>query len=340
MAVCTAGAQGSYTIAQLTQFLHSSTHELKDKISDKEAADFVKKMKLTERLDDAAIQRFMADGVGPQTIAALKMQRDRTANLPTPHNAAIQTVPAQSPPSSEEQAAILDAVRDYALTYSQNLPNFLCLEIATTYGAAKADGPWQKVNEISSRLAYYEQRETYKPVSLNGAYTQQDYDKIRGSKSIGDFGSMLRGIFEPSSMARFEWLGWATWDGQPAMDFSYRVEQEHSGYEVGAEGVKSVIAGYHGKFVVDAKRRAIVKLIVVADDLPDDFPVRVAENTIVYREKEIAGRSYLLPDTVSILMTGPDGVSRIEKQFRGYNKYSADATISFGDPDPPPSKKK
>ena len=55
-----------------------------------------------------------------------------------------------APPTSEEQAAILDEVREYALTYSANLPDFICTQVTTRfaaplpgtrYGGAAGDSP-------------------------------------------------------------------------------------------------------------------------------------------------------------------------------------------------------
>src|SRR5580693_553041 len=115
-------AQQTLTVRQLAEFIHSSTHEMKGKQSDKEIAGFIVKMKLSERLDDATIEEFQNEGAGPLTVAALRALGERSANLPAPKTPAMVTAVAPKamapPPSSEEQAAILDSIRAYALNYS------------------------------------------------------------------------------------------------------------------------------------------------------------------------------------------------------------------------------
>jgi hypothetical protein len=345
--ICAAAlAQQSLTVHQLAEFIHSSTHEMKGKQSDKEIAGYITtRIKLTERLDDATIEEFQNEGAGPLTVAALRALGDRTANLPVAKTPAMVTAVAPKamapPPSSEEQAAIIDSIRAYALNYSQSLPDFTCHETMKTYQAPRGSDRWTKLdNDIESKLTYFQQKEDYKPVSVAGKLTTQDYNKLKGSKSVGDFGSMLRGIFEPSTQARFEWRTWSTWDKQPSMTFDYHVSRERSNYQIFAEGSRSVITAYSGYFVVDAQTHAVVKLNVVAEGLPADFPVQSAESTLVYREQDLSGRTFLLPSTLQVIMGSTDFRDRIDKQFSIYRKYSADSEITFDTVDDPPVVKK
>jgi hypothetical protein len=336
----TALAQQAMTVDQLSKFLHSATHEMKGKQSDQEIAQFLAKVRLTERLDDDTLERIQSDGIGPKTIAVLRGLRDRTANLPPAHAVVAGAQPKlPPPPSSEEQAAILESVRQYALEYSGKLPDFLCHEEMTTYAASRRpDAGWTQISKIDSRLTYFQQKEDYKPLMKDGKLTSTDYEKLKGSKSVGDFGTMLRGVFEPSSQARFEWRTWSTWEGQPAMDFNYRVPQDHSNYQITVEDNRSATPGYSGYFVIDAKTHAIRKLTLVAEDLPHDFPVQTAESTLMYKDQDLSGHTFLLPSDFEAVMSGPEGRDKIEKRFLIYRKYSADSAISFGDdvPDTPP----
>jgi hypothetical protein len=341
LAFCfTAAAQQAMTVDQLSKFLHSATHEMKGKQSDQEIAGFLAKVRLTEKLDDATLEQIQSDGAGPKTIAVLRGLRDRSASLPAAHAVVVAAQPKlPPPPSSEEQAAILESVRQYALEYSGKLPDFLCHEEMTTYAASRRpDAGWTQVSKIDSRLTYFKQKEDYRPLMKDGKLTSTDYEKLKGSKSVGDFGTMLRGIFEPSSQTRFEWRTWSTWGGEPAMDFNYRVPQDHSNYQITVEENRSATPGYSGYFVIDAKTHAIRKLTLVAEDLPRDFPVQSAESTLTYKDQDLSGHTFLLPADFEAVMSGPEGRDKIEKRFLIYRKYSADSEISFGDdvPDTPP----
>src|ERR1700683_4500896 len=110
---CSSAVAQTLTVEKLAEFIHSSTHEMKGKQSDKDIAGFIAKMKLTERLDDAKIEEFQNEGAVPLTGAPLRAVGERWANLPVakPAPLSMTVAPKQlpPPPSSEEQAAIIDS---------------------------------------------------------------------------------------------------------------------------------------------------------------------------------------------------------------------------------------
>src|ERR1700689_91749 len=100
---CSSAVAQTLTVERLAEFIHSSTHEMKGKQSDKEIAGFIAKMKLTERLEDATIEEFQNEGAGPLTVAALRALGERSANLPAAKTSAMVTSVAPNvppPPSS------------------------------------------------------------------------------------------------------------------------------------------------------------------------------------------------------------------------------------------------
>ncbi len=60
------------------------------------------------------------------------------------------------------------------------------------------------------RLSYFNQKEDYKLILHNNTPTVADYKSVGGSSSYGDFGTMLKKIFDRSSQAHFEWDHWGT----------------------------------------------------------------------------------------------------------------------------------
>ncbi len=325
-------AQQALTVGQLYQFIHSVTTDSSGRQSDRDIAAYLLHVRLSERLDNATLERMQAEGVGASTLTVLRLLRDRSANLPAAAPIVVAERPVDlPPPSASEQAAILEAVRRYALEYSGKLPDFVCREAVITYGApVEPSASWVRVSNIDSRLTYFQQKEDYRPYMKDGKFTTQEYDKLRVSRSVGDFGSMLRGIFEPASETRFEWRNWSTWDGAPAMDFSYRVSPERSHYQVTYEDSPGIVSGYSGYVVVDPKSHVVHKLTLVADALPADFPVWSVSSTLMYREQDLSGHIFLLPSEFEAVMSGPGGRNKIEKRFTVYRKYSADSEITFG----------
>ena len=103
-----------------------------------------KKIKLTQRLDDRTIEDLQGQGAGPRTVAALKELAADVGRPPRCSSAGLAAhSPPPKPPSAKEQAEILEAMRDYALNYTKNLPNYICVQ--TTHRKLEAtDALYQK----------------------------------------------------------------------------------------------------------------------------------------------------------------------------------------------------
>jgi hypothetical protein len=234
-AVCLVAAAQTLNLRELVSFVQSSEQLIKEgKQTDAELAKYLAKVKLSERLDDRVIEELQSQGIGAKTLQALQALRDRTKDLMAAKPIAPEARPTPiPPPSSEEQAAIITDVREYALNYSKNLPDFICTQVTRRYaapmpgtkwgGSALSQPSWQAQDVLQIRLSYFQQKEKYTVVLANNTIVNKDYEQMGGSKSFGEFGSMLREIFEPGTEARFEWDHWGTLRGKRVMAFAYHV---------------------------------------------------------------------------------------------------------------------
>ena len=347
-AVCLVAAAQTQTLnlRELVSFVQSSEQLIKEgKQTDGEVAKYLAKVKLTERLDDRVIEELQSQGIGAKTLQALQALRDRTKDLAAAKPIAPPARPAPDPPpSSEEQAAIISDVREYALGYSKNLPDFICTQVTRRYaapmpgtrwgGSSLSEPSWQAQDVLQIRLSYFQQKEKYTVVLANNAIVNKDYEQMGGSKSFGEFGSMLREIFEPGTEARFEWDHWGTLRGKRVMAFSYHVSQSRSQYRLVVEDAKlSIITAYRGLVEVDPDTHVVMRVSTIAENIPPDFPIRKADDVLDYDYQEISGHTFLLPLKSQVYMTGGEVLTRLDEEFRLYRKYSADADITY-DTDP------
>ena len=345
-AVCLVAAAQTLNLRELVSFVQSSEQLIKEgKQTDAELAKYLAKVKLSERLDDRVIEELQSQGIGAKTLQALQALRDRTKDLMAAKPIAPEARPAPiPPPSSEEQAAIISDVREYALNYSKNLPDFICTQVTRRYaaprpgtrwgGSALSEPSWQAQDVLQIRLSYFEQKEKYTVVLANNAIVNKDYEQMGGSKSFGEFGSMLREIFEPSTEARFEWDHWGTLRGKRVMAFAYHVSQSRSQYHLVVEDAKlSIITAYRGLVEVDPGTHVVMRVSTIAENIPPDFPIRKAEDVLDYDFQELSGHTFLLPLKSQVLMSGGDALQRLDEEFRLYRKYSAEAGITY-DTDP------
>jgi hypothetical protein len=334
------------SVNQLVEFLQNAAKSSPDQ----KIATYLAKVRLKDRLDDRTIETLLGCGIGPKTRQVLEKLKEASVGLAPPPPVVVEPPPPpEPPPSSEEQAEAIAAVREYALNYSRNLPDFICAQVTKRWIAPSSTGKyrayagnsdtpsWQAVDTLTIRLSYFEQKENYKLLLRNNTPMTQDYERIGGPKSFGDFGSLMREVFQPSTHARFEWDHWATLNRQHVMAFGYRVAQANSQYRIGVEELKlSIVTGYHGLVYVDPESHAVLRITVEADGIPADFPIQAAVTKLDYRPQDLSGHSFLLPTKAQVLMTGRDVLNKIDEEFRLYRKYSAESELKF-DTEPMPA---
>jgi len=324
---------------------------------DADLAAFLSKVRLTERLDDKTIDSLRGVVLfGTKTMDALHKLRDQSKNLPEPNASAIAPTALPPIPTAEEQGAILEEARRYALDYTDKLPNFFCYEREHRWAAPArtASSPnWQTQDTIVKRVTFYSQKEEEKVLQHNNTYTTVDMKSLGGSQSIGDFGTILRQVFDPQTAAVFEWRGWSRQDGKLFITFDFSVPLERSQYRLEVED-RSIRTAYRGWVLLDGKTRAVMRISVEAVNIPADFPLRSASDTVDYAMQKIADQPFLLPTEADVYMGTAETLTKNVKSYMAYRKYEVTDGISFDDknlpplpaentqekkPEPPPAKK-
>jgi hypothetical protein len=273
--------------------------------------------------------------VGPKTVEALRALSEQSKALPaaTPVTPEAKPTPIP-PPSSEEQAQILDEVRKYALNYTKGLPDYICTEVTRRYADPRGGRSWQLVDTLTARLSYYEQKEDYKLILVNNQMTQQSYHQLGGASSTGEFGSMLRDIFEPATLTRFEWDHWGTLRNRRALVFRYRVSQLNSQWHIDYERRLDIVSGYHGLLYVDKETHQVLRATLDAEDIPPSFPVQEARTILDYDYVDISGHTFMLPLKAEVFMRADQFSTRNDKEFRLYRKFSTESEIKYDTPPP------
>ena len=333
-------AASGYTVEQIKSFIQSAI-QLKN--PDKEVAETLRKMKLSERLNLDTVEALQGEGAGPKTVAVLKQLATESATLPEAKPPAPKPMYVPPPPpSSEEQAKLLDEVRDYAVNYTHRLPDFICLEQTRRYVDTTGRDSWRQADILTAKLSYFNQREDYKLISQNDrVVTEETYTSVGGALSMGDFGTTMRDIFDPASQATFAWERWTTLRARRTHVFSYRVPLEFTRYTIEYQGkekddVQRIKAGYRGSVFVDNELHTIVRITQEAQNIPPTFPVQEARETLDYDFTKIGDSEFFLPLVATIQMHSVRLWTKNVKEFRLYRKFSADAVIKFDGQELPP----
>jgi hypothetical protein len=334
-------AQPALSMEQLTSFIRSSIQLKQD---DRKVADYLKRVRLTNRLDDRAIEEFQGMGIGPRTTQALRDLAAASAGLPVAAAAAPKPGPPPiPPPSPEEQKRILAAATDHALNYIRGLPDFICTQVTRRYIDPRGLEFWCQQDVIVERLSYFDQREDYKVVLVNNHPADIPHEKLGGATSSGEFGSILKEIFEPKTGTDFNWARWATLRGRRTYVFDYRVPQSKSTYRItsysGPATADSVVAGYRGLVYIDRDSRRVMQITLETEGLPSAFPIRQVNLTLVYDYTRIGEQDYVLPLKAELRSRDANRfLVKNEVEFRMYRKFGTEATIKFETPEPLPEE--
>jgi hypothetical protein len=328
-------AQQQVTVDKLLEFLNSA---ISQKQPDKDIASVLATMKLSQKLDSRTIEELQGKGAGPKTVAALTHLSEVSAQLPSPAPKAEAPKPKPIPPPSyEEQQKVLNAAREYALNYSASLPDFICLQVTRRYvdphyrpGAA---GYWAISDRLAEKLSYFDQHEKYEPISRNDTSLYgKSTDAVGGALSRGDFGTLLKSVFDPASSAEFHWARWSNLDGHLMHVYTYSIDQLHSKETLDFARTQSVTPGYHGEIFVEKSSNEVWRATVEPEP-PASFPMQNIREQLDYRYTDISGQKFLLPVRGEIVMRAEGIGSKNEIEFRSYRKYSADTSIKFEDSD-------
>lgn len=340
-------AQQTLTLEQLLSFVRSS---VKMKMPDKEIANYLAKVKLSERLDERTIEDLQGEGAGPKTVAALDALANASASLSKPQPKAAQPppppLPTEPPPSSQEQQAIISEIREYARDYSKSLPDFICTQVTRKSIAQTGQDDFHPAGTVLEHLTYFDQQEHYKVTMVNDHVVDLSHEAVGGASSAGDFGSMMKMTLSPEADALIEFDHWGTLRSNPCYVFSYRITSGNSGYTIDYNRTDKIVVAYKGLIYVDRKTHmvldrethVILRLTLEAIDIPPSFPVQEASEKLDYGFQALSGHEFLLPLKAQLYMRHNRERNRNDIEFRLYQKYSADAVIQFDTvtPDPLP----
>jgi hypothetical protein len=320
------------TVAQLVMFIRSSV-ELHQ--SDLKVAEYLRKVRLTDKLDDRTIEDLQSQGAGPKTVAALHDLAEASAGLapaPPPPPKPVYVPPP--PPDSAEQTKIIDQAREYALSYTKQLPNFICVQVTRRDVDPSGTGNnWYHSDTITARLSY-NGVENYEVILHNDEpVASSNMRQFGGTTSEGEFGTMMDDLFEPATQARFSWDHWATLRHRRTYVFAYDVQQQFSHYHVEADDVQSIVPAYRGLVYIDEDTNMVVKIVMTPYDMPATFPIHDITSSLDYDFETIGDQRYMLP-LKSVLTSKRDRqMTRNDIEFRLYKKFGTESTIKFETPD-------
>lgn len=219
----------------------------------------------------------------------------------------------------------------------------MCVEVMRRSVDPNAGDHYRSIGNVLAKVSYNEGRENYQVYSVNGHYEETTIEHAAGTGgaiSTGEFGSMMREIFEPRSEAEFGWDHWGTLRGRKMAVFNFIIDSGHSNYSItyssGRGDEQRIITAYKGLVYADENTGEISRINFVAIDIPKSFPVSEASERLDYDEVDISGHPYICPMMAVLYMTAGREKSKNVIEFRDYRKFEIGSTITYGASDVPP----
>jgi hypothetical protein len=252
------------------------------------------------------------------------------SEAPTPPPAA-QNEPDAAPGGSSAEAPpatapLIERARYAAFQFSQKLPNFICQEYMARYAQRGQDS--RPLDIVQAEVVYDEGHESYRNVKVGGRPTEKGMMETGGSRSTGEFASILLDLFASNTNAEFQGGRRTVISGSIAQVYDFRVQQKNSHWNVESESQK-VRPAYQGSVWIDPSTARVLRIEMQATDIPPDFPMDRIETAVDYAFTTIAGNSSLLPvhaETLGCQRGSPDCSHNII-DFRNYHQFKADVKI-------------
>ena len=257
-----------------------------------------------------------------------------------------------------DQSRILKSAQDSALQYTQKLPDFICIQVThrtispmslsnplsgiagVSSGAgpaglpdASGGGAGNGSDVIEERLTFFQEKEHYEVIAVDGKKMSVEHMDFPGAISIGEFGTALHDIFDEKSHTVFTWDRMEKVRGKRAYVFGFRVPRESGMTVIHKDSGQKIVAGYTGKIFIDGSSMEVLRLSFELE-LPGDFPVRSSEKSIEYESTEIAGKSYMLPYRSEVRMLDNSHLYVNKIDFKNYQKFAVESTIHYDGGEP------
>lgn len=223
---------------------------------------------------------------------------------------------------------VVQAVRDYALSYTRGLPKFMCT--LTTRHVSRppnaVNDPALKLTTIEEQLSFVDDKEVRQIVKVDG----EERDSVRGPLSRGEFGTLLEIIFDPQKHTEVKWSRVATLEGRKADVLTYRVPQSSGYILVGSRG--EIQVAFEGSVYADRQTHAVLRIQAKCVEFPRASDYGSVDLTLDYAPVKIAGKEYVLPShfVLNYVNLRESRQNINDGRFSGYHEFSADSSIDFG----------
>jgi hypothetical protein len=288
-----------------------------------------------------------ADDSGPPVLRhggpAIKRQPQQAASTagesssaPVLLNKSPEARPEPPSVAQFQDDPVIAKAREVAAQFSGSLPNFFCQQMTTRYQSDHPKTGWDALDIVTADVAYEDGKETYRNIKVGSKSVNKNMEDIEGTRSTGEFASILEDLLNPGTGATFRKTGTDTVHGRATYVFKFEVPRERSHWRIEAPA-QLYYPAYAGSIWVDKQTSRVLRIEQQARMMPLLFPFDTLETATDYDFVRLATPDqFLLPVNAEVLscLRGSSMCSRNRIEFRNYRKFGAQSDITFDNKDP------
>jgi hypothetical protein len=232
----------------------------------------------------------------------------------------------QQPPLSPEVLQ-LSRIRERVLSTLARQPNYTCVETVERSHRTAATRKFQLLDIIRLEVALVDGKEMF---GWPGSKKFEDTDLrnmvTTGAIGNGNFALHAHAIFA-GNHATIKYSG-----VEPdAVRYDFRVPVFLSGYNLRTQAGEAIV-GFHGSFWAHPDSLDLLRVEVIADDIPVRLGLAEATDRMDYSRMRIGEGEFLLPELSELTMVNLNGSeSRNRVRFAGCRQFSGESVLTFGD---------
>lgn len=233
--------------------------------------------------------------------------------------------------SATNQTAVLDAIRSYARSYTQSLPDYVATQTIRRDVVPVRRGLYlptvrSQTDTVEEEIRYAGQRELHRTIRVNGQASVASEPAEEGTFSQGEFGALLATIFDPASGAEFRWNRVATLNKRRVYVFDFKVPDRPAGYRL-MEGSGVTVVGFRGSVYGDLESKAVLRIQMTCTGIPSSSAYQRLGLAVDYAPAKIGGREFMLPARYTLNAERLDSTFTLDGRYMDYRRFAADSKI-------------
>lgn len=270
----------------------------------------------------------------PLVASTTPVPTSAPANTGSANSAGAHPVAEPESPSEtveKKPAKLIDRTIAANKEFTNRLPNFVCQQITNRYERHnKVDG-FRAIDVVTANVTYTDGAEKYDNIKVGNRSVHEGMMDIKnGARSMGEFGSILDGLFSRQTAAEFTFARDEIFHRVATQVYEFKVSHDNSDWPV-SQGGETILPAYSGHIWIDKQTARVLRYERSADEIPEAFPLDSVEQSIDFEPVMLGSRKVLLPVESKNLacQRGSAYCTRNLLEWRNYRQFGAESTVDF-----------